>query len=101
MSGVEEAIRDHPEIVIADHEILCRDPVGEMRHVARQLGLVWTSQAEDFLDRSNRPGEGYTVRRVASSLPGSWRTKIDPADADEARRMLVRFPWTARYADID
>jgi len=100
MSGIAEAIVDHPEIVIADHEILCRDPVGEMRHVARQLGLIWTPEAEEFLHSRNRPGAGYDVRRVAAKVPGSWREKLDPDVVATARAMFVQFPWTARYADI-
>ena len=100
MSGIAEAIANYPEIVIADHEILCRDPVGEMRHIARQLGLVWTPDAEKYLQRQNRPGDGYDVRRVASKVPGSWREKLDPEVVAEARAMFVRFPWTARYPDI-
>ena len=100
MSGIAEAIVNHPEIVIADHEILCRDPVGEMRYVARQLGLVWTPEAEEFLHSQNKPGEGYAVRRVAAKVPGSWREKLDPEVVAEARAMFVRFPWTARYPDI-
>jgi len=100
MSGIAEAIVEHPEIVIADHEILCRDPVGEMRHVARQLGLIWTPEAEEFLHSRNRPGAGYDVQRIAAKVPGSWREKLDPEAVATARAMFVQFPWTARYADI-
>jgi len=97
MSGIEQALHDHPHLVVADHEIICRDPSSEVRHVARQVGLVWTDAAEEFVRASNSPGVGYTTTRVAATLPGSWRDRLEPDEIAEAREVLARFGWAARY----
>lgn len=99
-TGIERAITDHPDIVVADHEVVCREPVSELRHIARQVGLQWSDDAEQFVIGSNRPGSGYATQRVASTLPGSWRTRLEPAAIADATRVLREFPWSVRYDGI-
>jgi len=95
--ALEDTTRSLEGAVVVDHEVLCRDPVGELRFTARRCGLTWTMDAERFTIASQRPGFGYDLTRVAETLPGSWRRRLDPADLRVARRELERFPFADRY----
>jgi len=97
MSELEDTTRSLSDAVVVDHEVLCRDPVGELRWAARRCGLVWTREAEAFVVDSQRPGRGYDLTRVAETIPGAWRQRLGPSDLRTARGELERFPVTVRY----
>jgi hypothetical protein len=86
---------------IVDHETLCRDPLGELRWLARTVGLTWTPRATEFVVDSNQPGRGESTHRVAATLPAAQRERLDPATLEEVRRVLAGFPIAQRYHDIE
>jgi hypothetical protein len=87
----------HPGWRLVTHEELCREPAERFRRLYAQLGLGWTAAAEEFLDRSNRPGTGIRTNRVTRTQPGRWRHRLTYAQVEEVRRVLDLFPemWEA------
>jgi len=81
----------HPDRVVVRHEELCVDPPARFRALCDSLGLEWTPRAARFLRRSDRPGEGYELRRVASAQADRWRDRLTPAQVAEIRRGLAPF----------
>jgi len=49
-------------------------PVAGFQRLYDLYGMAWTSDAEAFLQSRDRPGSGYVTKRVASTVPGNWRT---------------------------
>jgi hypothetical protein len=89
------AAAHHPEWVVAQHETLCADASMGLRDLAGQLGLTWTERAEQFVRDSDRVGEGYATKRVASDQPDRWRERLSDTDVDVIRRVLAEFPHAA------
>jgi hypothetical protein len=97
MSAVDRArVGDRPP-VIADHERICADPVGELRSLTEAVGLEWSPEAEQFVVESNRPGSGYELTRVAAHQPGKWQTLLTRDEAARALAALAPFPVAERY----
>ena len=96
-SAVTSLADSHPDWHIVTHEDLCRDPRGGFRHLYADLGLSWTSTADDYLHRSNRPGTGIKTNRVTKDQPGRWRHRLTYSQVEEIRRVLALFPslWEA------
>ncbi|MEX1009465.1 MAG: hypothetical protein WD271_16730 [Acidimicrobiia bacterium] len=97
MSVLDEHVRRHPELHVADHENLCGAPVERMRELVTSIGLEWTQDSEDFVIERDRPGTGFQVSRVASEQPGKWRTRLSADDARTAARVLAQFPISDAY----
>jgi hypothetical protein len=97
VSAVEAASRAVPQAQVVDHEVLCRDPLGELRWTARNCGLDWTDDADWFVDDSNQPGTGEALHRVAAAVPGGWRRRLEPEAVQAAQRVLRPFAISARY----
>jgi hypothetical protein len=97
MSALDDAVGAHPEFHVVDHEDLCDDAVGRFRALARDLDLAWTLDDEASVLASNQPGSGYQRNRVAADLPGAWRHRLSPEDAQSAAAVIARFPVGARY----
>jgi len=97
LSVYDEELAANPEYHLADHEALCRDPVGGFRTLAADVGLEWTVDDEARIVASNRPGSGYALHRVASDLPDAWRRRLSVDDARRAAGIVSRFPIAARY----
>ena len=85
----------HPEWVVVQHEALCVDASAGLRELAARLGLAWTERAEQFVRDSDRSGDGYATKRVASAQPDRWRDRLSNADVDVIRRVLDAFPHRA------
>lgn len=98
--ALESAAEQHPDWLVASHESLCRDPRGGFRRLYGRLGFTWSTSAEAFLDRSNRPGTGYSIDRVASEQPERWRRRLRPEHVREIWSVLsrVQAPWVERLA---
>lgn len=82
----------HPDWVVVSHDHLCTNPAVFFPQVAAGLELPWGTDAENFLNESNRPGERYKTYRVASELPERWRERLSDAQVEEIRRVLMEFP---------
>lgn len=101
MVALRESLRDHPEWLHLAHEDLCSDPHGAFKAAAAALGLEWTEQASRFLDDSNRPGDGYATRRIASEQSERWRARLGAEEVRTISSVLDRFPeelWTTSPA---
>ncbi len=102
LAALEEAVDGHPEWHHRTHERLCDDPDRQFRSLFDDLGLTWTDQAEHYLQVKNTPGSGFELKRVASELSDSWRSRLDARQVDVLRSTLARFPvrsWTDRDFD--
>ena len=97
MSAVDRARFGDPPPVIADHERICADPVGELRALTETVGLEWSPDVEKFVVESNRPGTGYELTRVAADQPGKWKTVLTRDEAARAIEALAPFPVAERY----
>ena len=76
----------------ASHDALCRDPVGSFRTLTSRLGLTWSEDVEDYLDRSNRRGSApYGRLRVTGEQPDRWRVRLTLDQQREAGAILERF----------
>jgi hypothetical protein len=100
MSRFDGAIARDPNVRVADHAELCADPVGRFRSLVDDLALAWTDDTEALVVRSNRPGRGYDLHRVAAEQRDRWRTRLTPEDVSIAAGVLAQFPIGARY-DLD
>jgi hypothetical protein len=94
---LEDLAERHPDWRVVVHEDLCQDPVRRLRELCGDLGLEWTSAAEDFVSRSNRPGKAYATNRVARELPDSWQRRLQSEQVEEILPVLARFP-SRRFA---
>ena len=74
------------------HEQICTDPEAQFRHLFSVLGLTWGPESSAFLERSNRPGSGFTLQRDASELSESWRRRLRGDEMETLRRVLRSFP---------
>jgi hypothetical protein len=100
LSVLDEFIDANPEFRAVDHEYLCEDPLERFKALAAQVGLEWSAEAEAHLVASNRHGTGVQAVRLASELPGKWRTSLSPEQAERAIAILSRFPVAHRYAEL-
>lgn len=92
---------DHPEWCAVDHERLCIDPVARFRALAADTGWPWHPAIEQFIERNNRPGQGYDVSRVASEVNAGWRDQFDARQLDRLVSVQMRFPLLRRWFDAD
>lgn len=83
---------EHPEWIVARHEQICADPSGEFEALAPRLGLTWTDEANALVARSNRPGHGFELNRIASELPEAWRKRLNRNEIAAIQDVLERFP---------
>jgi hypothetical protein len=101
MSVLDDARFKHPQFHVVEHEAVCADPVGQLRTLVDAVGLEWTSETEDFVLGSNRPGRRFEIARVAREQKGRWKKRLSPDDAHAAAHLLAQFPIANRYeADL-
>jgi Sulfotransferase family len=90
----------HPDWLSVSHEDLCTDPIVRFRSLFEHVGYPWSPAVEDFLNASDRPGEGWSGYRVAAEQPDRWRLRLDADQVREAWSILSRFgaPWVEAVA---
>jgi len=99
-SALQAAADRHPEWLVAPHETLCRDPEAGFRRIYERLGLEWQGRANSYLEESNRPGTGWSMSRVLTEQPESWRRRLSAEQVRDIWSVLSRFraPWVGRLA---
>ncbi len=97
---LEEAAARHPEWVVRTHEDLCIDPEQKFRRLYDDLGLTWSDEPLAYLNRNDRPGEGFPTQRVASDQPDAWKERLGPPQVATLADVLSRFPLTT-WTDQD
>jgi hypothetical protein len=100
MSMFEEACRDHPELHVFEHGLVCADPLGQLHELVDAVGLEWRPEVEEYIARSNQPGTRYQLTRVALEQQDRWRERLSRDDAKLAADVLSRFPISGRYAHL-
>jgi len=92
--ALERSLARQPTWVSRTHEQLCIQPVVQFRQLYDELGLEWTSRAEEYLVSNDRPGEGYPTQRVSADQADLWKQRLTPAQIATMQRVLARFPLT-------
>jgi len=100
IAALEETLGRHPTWTVRTHEQLCVDSVATFRELFADLGLAWGDATEAYLVDNDAPGEGFTTRRVASELSGSWQRRLDDDQLATLRRVLGWFTITT-WTDAD
>ena len=90
--ALHDSARRHPDWKWIVHEESTQDPDGTLKRVATELGLTWSSAAQEFVAGSNRPGTGYATNRVAEDLPDQWKTRLDATDVGVIEKVIEWFP---------
>lgn len=92
MNALDAAAARHPRWLVVSHEGLCRNPRRGFMDICEALDLPWTAEAEEFVDASNRPGNGLVTNRVASEQNADrWRTRLTLDEQAEAQEVLGNF----------
>ena len=86
----DEACARHPDWVVISHEDLCREPLDGFRQLFDRLGLVFDSGVEDYITRSDVPGEGLDTRRRTAEQPDRWR-RLPAGELARVEAILSRF----------
>jgi hypothetical protein len=100
MSTCREVAARRDDVVVVDHEALCREPVAEFRALSTRLGFAWTERGAAALAASNQPGEGWSTRRVTAEQPGRWRTRLAAEEQERAIGWLAKFPIVDDYPEL-
>jgi hypothetical protein len=90
--ALEDAVAANPAWQRVVHEDLAGAAHGGFRALAGATGLVWSERGDELLERSNRPGAGYELARVAADLPHAWKARLDERQAAEARAIVSALP---------
>jgi hypothetical protein len=81
----------HPKWILVDHGDLIRDPPNGFGAALGQLGWNYTDAVEEFLEASNRPGDGFVTNRITATANERWRRTLGP-DEYTVRRIIEQFP---------
>jgi Sulfotransferase family len=92
---LERDAERHPAWEVVRHEDLVDEPHRSLASLAERLGLRWSTDADEFLRSSNRPGTRFQTMRVAGEEVGRWRRRLRADQIAEAESVLRAFP--SRY----
>lgn len=87
-----EAVDRHPEWLVVNHEDMCIDPIAKFQALSEILEIPWSTKVAEYLEASNRPGQGFVNNRISSEEVNKWRKNLSPDEIDEIRSVLSRFP---------
>jgi hypothetical protein len=90
LSAQLRAFAERSGAAVVRHEDACADPRAELRRAAQALGLPWDERSEAALRAADRPGSGWATERVAASLPGAWRRRLDPVRLARIEALLAQ-----------
>jgi hypothetical protein len=89
----EEITARHPEWIVVSHEDACLSPVEVFQQVCREAGIGWSEDVVEYLESSNKPGEGaYQQQRISRDQSDSWRRALSTEEANEVISVLRGFP---------
>lgn len=87
-------LRDFAErsgAAVLRHEKACAAPRAQMQRAAEAIGLPWDARSDAALAAANQPGSGWAIERVAASVPGAWRRRLDPPRVARIEALLAQF----------
>jgi len=75
---VEQQAAKHPEWVVVRHEDLCAAPLAGFDAMFSRLGMTFTSEAMEFVERSSGVDDGktYGLFRDSAQAAESWRREL-------------------------
>lgn len=88
-----------------DHGFLLDNPLGALEALATRASsgdstLVDRAALEDYLVRSNRPGRGYSTRRVIQRGKASWHDSISAEQRARIQAVVDRFPLDSLHPPL-
>jgi hypothetical protein len=81
----------HPEWTVLHHESLLDRPRRALAAVSAALGRCDDTALEEYLAGSERPGRGYSTKRVAAELRRG-ESALPPGEGQRIRAVIERFP---------
>jgi hypothetical protein len=92
LTEIERLRASQPNWLMADHDAICASPISSFQSLFGELGLVWTEATDRYLERSDRPGEGWSWNRLASEQPERWRKRLNGEVMASLLRVWEEFP---------
>jgi hypothetical protein len=80
----------NPDWHVVQHEDLCLDPIVAFRELFTRIGLDWSDDVAEYLEESDRPGEGFDTHRVTRDQLVAWQ-RLDPEQLTGAVIQMRRF----------
>jgi hypothetical protein len=75
------------------HEEICVNIVSGFKKVYQHCGFDWTSSVEKKVLELNKPGQGYSTKRLASAEANKWKKDFDEKETE----LLLNFFREAGY----
>lgn len=94
---LERQLRENPEWTSVRHEQLCVDPKVEFKKLYTEMGLKWTPEIADYIDRLNTEGEGYAVRRITGDQIDKWKRNLNRSEVEKIARGFTIFDHRYEY----
>ncbi len=91
-TAMGDSLERHPEWLLVDHEDLCIDSRTKFKTLCERLEIPWSETVTEFLQKSNRPGEGLEPIRVTAEQVDKWKKRLTSAEVEEISEVLDRFP---------
>ncbi len=86
-----EQIKRHPDWYAVSHDRLCLSPGSEFRRLFEAASLEWTSESDERLQSSNRPGSGFSTDRVTADQPFVWRKELGRKEVSALQSAIDRW----------
>lgn len=80
---IEQQLKKYEDWISTTHELLCSDPLIKFQQLYNKLDLEWNSAAENFIANSNKPGNGYNLRRLAADQPDLWKSVFSTHEIEQ------------------
>lgn len=83
------------------HEQVCADPSSALQPVIEELGLPYPEAADELIELTNRPGQGFEIERVRSQTAYSARKSLSASQMTTIANVFERFgPTVNEYPDL-
>jgi hypothetical protein len=86
-----ETASQHPDWITLSHDDVVRHPEATLTGAVRELGGTRLPELERYLERSNRPGKGYSTRRSGAGHPDEGRASVGRDEQLRMRRVVELF----------
>ena len=90
-SAMGESLDMHPDWMLVTHDDLIKQPVESLKQIVASLGLDWSDEVANYLERSNRHGSGITPERITSEQGDRWKGRLSPEETEQVELVLSRF----------
>jgi hypothetical protein len=84
---------------VIKHEDICQNPIDKFRDLFRILDMKFDANSKRFIEKTNKPGDGYETNRISSEMINGWKKKISSLQIAEIRKGF-RLSRTTFYQDF-